>query len=99
MERNGWKLVGFRQVDLTPEGSFNGPAGLLNTYTLKKGDRTTVLNHAPNARHFNSALDEYVKVNGGSLVYADTYGDTKRCAARLVRIDNELFPRNRKGAR
>jgi hypothetical protein len=39
MERNGWKLVGFRQVDLTPEGSFNGPAGLLNTYTLKKGDR------------------------------------------------------------
>jgi hypothetical protein len=72
MERNGWKLVGFRQVDLTPAGSFNGPAGLLNTYTLKKGDRTTVLNHAPNARHFNSALDEYVKVNGGSLVYADT---------------------------
>jgi hypothetical protein len=99
MERTGWKLVGFKQVDLTPDGSFNGPARLLNTYTLKKGDRTTVLNHAPNARQFNSAFDEYVKVHGGSLIYADTYGDTKRCTTRLARIDNELFPRNRTGAR
>jgi len=99
MERTGWKLVGFKRVDLTPDGSFNGPARLLNTYTLKKGDRTTVLNHAPNARQFNSAFDEYVKVHGGSLIYADTYGDTKRCTTRLARIDNELFPRNRTGPR
>jgi hypothetical protein len=37
MEGNGWKLVGFKQVDLTPDGSFNGPGGIAEHLHVEEG--------------------------------------------------------------